>query len=199
MKKFKILISLILLLCIVSTSFTSFAATYTWTSSPTYPVAAQHGSGMPFHPEDGYVSKQNPPDFTWTYVTGATFNLKICTKKNMADSSIVYQAQNIKHNYYNFPHTFEVGKDYYWSVQYVVGSSKSEWSSAKKFRIDVDAFEFPVEPIEDIMARISPTHPRIYTSNNAHSLYSVEEFRALKDKYTYAKNDYDNYIYNANR
>lgn len=199
MKKIKTLISLILLLCIVATSFTSFAATYTWTSSPTYLVAAQHGSGMPFHPEDGYVSKQNPPDFTWTYVTGATFNLKICTKKNMADYSIVYQAQNIKHNYYNFPHTFEVGKDYYWSVQYVVGSSKSEWSSAKKFRIDVDAFEFLVEPIEDIMARISPTHPRIYTSNNAHSLYSVEEFRALKDKYTYAKNDYDNYIYNANR
>lgn len=199
MKRIKTLISVILSVFIAATSLTSFAATYTWDSSPVYQVAARYGSGMPFHPQDGYVSKQNPPDFTWSYVNGATFNLKICSKKSMVDTSIVYSVENIRHNYYNFPHTFEAGKDYYWSVQYVVGSSKSAWSTAKKFRIDPDAYEFTVEPIEDIMARISPTHPRIYTSDNAYSRYSVEEFRGLKDRYSYAKNDYDTYIYTANR
>jgi len=200
MKLLKSTISLILTALISFTSVCSSAATiYTWSSSCVHQVDARYGTGMPIRPADGYVSKQNPPDFTWPYVEGATYNLKICTNKNMSNSSLAYSAEGITHNYYNFPHTFETGKDYYWSVQYELGASKSTWSSAKKFRIDVDAYDFPVEDIADILAKISPNHPRIYASDSPHSRYTLEEFRALKDKYTYAANDYASYINTADR
>ncbi len=200
LKKFKSLICVILSALMLTSGFYAYADTiYTWDSSYVYQVDSKNGTGMPFRPADGYVSVQNPPDFTWAYVTGATYNLKVCTDKSMSDSTVAYSASDLNNNYYNFTHTFDVGVDYYWSVQYQIGSSKSEWSTPRKFRIDVDAYEFVVEDIDDIMAKISSNHPRIYSADTSYSLYSLEEFRGLKDKYTYAQNDFNSIIYTADQ
>ena len=60
---------------------------------------------MPFMPSDGYVSHQNPPDFTWGEVVDAEgYDLEISLDKNF--EKIEYSAYNLEYNFFNFPNAF---------------------------------------------------------------------------------------------
>ena len=92
------------------------------------------GREMPFRPPDKYVTKQNPPDFSWPLISDAeSYELKVCKSSSLSD--IVFSKNGIKTNYYNFDSSFATGT-YYWSVRYFAQGSYSLWSEAKRFRID---------------------------------------------------------------
>ena len=39
---------------------------------------------MPFMPKDGYVSHQNPPDFTWCGIAGAEkYDIIVCADREL--------------------------------------------------------------------------------------------------------------------
>ncbi len=151
-----------------------------------------HGRMMPFRPVDEYVSVQNPPAFTYPLVEEATYDIIVCSDPEL--KNVVYSKEGINNNYYNFEYTFETGVHYWWAVRYVKGGKASGWSDARRFRIDPDAYEFPLEPLEDIFARLPKTHPRIYTTPD-----TLEEFRAIKDTNPVSKELYDKVVQLADR
>ena len=56
---------------------------------------------MPFMPSDGYVSHQNPPDFTWGHVEGAeSYDLEIAL--DSCFEKIEYKAYGLEFNFFNF-------------------------------------------------------------------------------------------------
>lgn len=125
-------------------------------------VDAKVGAKTPFKPVHKYGNMQNVPDFTWPAISNAEkYDLIVCRDEELTD--VAYSAENIEWHYYNFDHTFEPGT-YYWAVRYWIGKEYSEWSAARRFRIDPDAYEFTVPDLEGIVASIPKTHPRIYFS-----------------------------------
>ena len=182
-------VSIVVVFAMLFTFITVSAADYTWDMSIVYDTS--DGRGMPFSPPDKYVSQQNPPDFTWPYVSGALeYELKVCTDSGL--SSVAYQKSGLTNNYYNFETTFDTGVNYYWSVRYRVSGGYSEWSEARRFRIDPDAVEFPVPDIEILLDRVPAGHPRIYTTPE-----DLSSFRAIKDSNEIAEGIYNNYMKNA--
>lgn len=150
------------------------------------------GRMMPFRPLDQYVSQQNPPSFTFPFVEDATYDIIVCSDPEL--KNVVYHKEGIPNSYYNFECIFETGVHYWWAVRYVVNGKPSGWSDARRFRIDPDAYEFPLEPLEDIFARLPKTHPRIYTTPD-----TLDEFRAIKDTNPVSKELYDKAIQLADR
>lgn len=126
---------------------------------------------MPFKPADKYLSHQNPPDFTWPYVEGATYDVIVCRDEGLTD--VAYQKTGITTNYYNFEYTFETGVYYWWAVRFNMGGSPSGWSRPLRFKIDPDAYPFPVEPIDKILEKVPEQHPRIWTTPD-----TIDEFRS---------------------
>lgn len=190
----KNIVSLIIAICLLSTCMLPIAQAAESTSPDagwkmTFPA---HGRVMPFKPIDQYVSVQNPPAFTYPLVEDATYDIIVCSDPEL--KNVVYSKEGIVNNYYNFEYTFETGVHYWWAVRYVKGGKKSGWSDARRFRIDPDAYEFPLEPLEDIFARLPKTHPRIYTTPD-----NLEEFRAIKDTNPVSKELYDKAIQLADK
>lgn len=148
------------------------------------------GLGMPFAPADKYVSEQNPPDFTWPYVSGALcYDLVIYADENL--TQIAYRADNLQNNFYQFPYAFETGITYYWTVRFrmAVGSSNwtaSDWSEARRFRIDPDAVVYTPDDVDTMLSRVPSGHPRIWTR-----LENAEAFRAYKDNNEVSKRTYE--------
>ena len=190
----KKIITLILAICLISTCMLPAA----YGAESASPDAGwnikfrKDGRMMPFRPLDQYVSLQNPPSFTFPLVEDATYEVIVCSDPEL--KNVVYSQEGIVNNYYNFEYIFETGVQYWWAVRYVKGGKASGWSDARRFRIDPDAYEFPLEPLEDIFARLPQTHPRIYTTPD-----TLEEFRAIKDTNPVSKELYDKAIQLADK
>lgn len=128
-----------------------------------------------FLPEDQYVSMQNPPTFRWPFVgDSAVYEVVVCADEALTD--IKYQQSGITTNFYQFANTFETGVPYYWAVRYTNSGNVSEWSQARRFRIDPDASEFVVDDIDSVLSRVPASHPRIFTRPE-----KVNELRNLKN------------------
>ena len=133
-------------------------ASLTWESSAV--ELREDGTHLAFRPANNYISEQNPPTFQWTYVSGNTgYDIIVCSDPELTD--IKYHKEGVKYNYYNFDCTFETGSDYYWAVRYNLGGKKSEWSKPIKFRINPNAYEYPVEPVEEMIKKVPREHPRV--------------------------------------
>ncbi len=146
---------------------------------------------MPFMPKDGYVSYQNPPDFTWLGVEDAEkYDLIIATDKEL--NNIKYSVYGLEYNFHNFNITFDVGVRYYWAVRYYKDGIPTGWSMARSFRIHPSAKEFTVPDIDTMLGKIGKGHPRICTTEN-----ELAEFRALRYKNKNAARIADNYIQKA--
>ncbi len=141
---------------------------------------------MMYMPEDGYVSMQNPPNFTWPKDDKATsYNIKVCL-----GAEEKYARNGVVNNYYNFDCIFETGVDYTWSICPVYSDGTTgKWSPAIGFSIRNDAYEFPVPSIEELLKRIPSEHPRILVTPDV-----LEEFRACKDKSEESKKVYDKFV-----
>jgi len=129
------------------------------------------GHLMPFKPAHMYNSTQNPPDFTWPRVENAEkYDLIIARDEAMQD--IAYRKDGLPNHYYNFPHTFEPGF-YYWAVRYYNGNKVSNWSTPRRFRLDVDSVEFTIpDGTQAILDAFPEAHPKIWFTEE-----TIDEFR----------------------
>ena len=179
-----------------------FAASYTWNdiNTKTGVYVTSDGVSMLWSPEDGYVSRQNPPDFTWPYVNNATsYDFRICTDAFLSER--VYEKAGLTVNYHNLGDTLEVGKEYYWGVRYHKADGTSSWSEPRKFRIDPDAHIFTVDEWDDVFSKIPTTHPRIFTTKETGTdyYYTLDEFKAIKENTETGKAIYNSYYNSAVR
>ncbi|MFC3800741.1 DUF4962 domain-containing protein [Cohnella sp. GCM10012308] len=128
-----------------------------------WPASVLGGTNMPFRPTDSLVTTQNPPDFSWPFVTGADkYDLQV--SRESAFATVAHENDAILLNYYNFPATFDAGT-WYWRVRYHQTSGAwSDWSTTRKFRIDQDNVAFPVPSVETLMSNVSTAHPRVWTT-----------------------------------
>ena len=167
---FLIIISIVLDLCPVA-----YAAAPSLPDSFTS-LSAKVGAASPFKPIHMYASMQNPPDFTWPQITGAySYDIKVCSDEAL--TTTVYSANDIKYSYYNFRYTFTPGT-YWWAVRYrtKAGGEASDWSVARRFRIDPSAHEYIVPDFKEVAASIPKTHPRIWFTED-----TIDEFIEQKN------------------
>lgn len=152
---------------------------------------AHESAMMPFTPAEGYISQQNPPSFKWGYVKDANaYELVIASDAELKD--VKYKKSDIEFNYHIPSTTFETGVFLYWSVRYKINKNWSTWSQVRKFRIDPDAIENPMPPVNEIMARVPESHPRIWLRPE-----ELETFRSYKDTNKTSKAIYDGVISRA--
>ena len=185
MKKISRILSLILVFTFIAGTLPAGTFVFAAEEVPWDVSYGGNGRQMPFDPPNNYVSQQNPPDFTWSKMDGAdSYDLIVASDPELTD--IKYRKDGIKTNFYNFDTIFETGVHYYWAVRYNMGSTPSGWSTPRRFRIDPNAYEFPVPDIDTLLSRIPSTHPRILVTQD-----TLDEFRSYKDKYEGSKEVYD--------
>jgi len=143
-----------------------------------------------FMPEDKYVSQQNPPGFRFPLVSGATYEVIVCSDPEL--KNVVYTEKGLNRNFCSFGYTFETGVEYYWAARYIKNGVPSGWSDVRRFRIDPDAVPFVVPPMEELLAKIPTTHPRTY-----YTKANLDEMKSLKDTSPSAKKIYDNIMSSA--
>ncbi len=122
-----------------------------------------------WHPIDKMISQQNPPDFSWPAVPGATsYDLRI--SRDDAGKHVVHRIEGLPHNFHNFATTFDPDV-YYWRLRFRSGDHTSVWSEPRRFRIDPDAWAFPVPPVGELLRRVPRDHPRVWvTQENREAL-----------------------------
>ncbi|CAI6086513.1 hypothetical protein COHCIP112018_05052 [Cohnella sp. JJ-181] len=149
-----------------------FAKLTAASAATAWPASVLSGNNMPFRPADGLVTTQNPPDFSWPAVPGSDqYQLQVGRSASVADA--VYD-QTLEDNFYNFPDIFGAGT-WYWHVRYHTDADGwSEWSDARRFRIEEDYVEFRVPSVESLINKIGTTHPRIWTNPT-----TLDEFKEL--------------------
>lgn len=125
---------------------------------------------MPYRPADKQVCQQNPPDFSWPPVGGCDgYELQVSRTKEF---EAVGHAAQPTYNFWNFDAVMAPGV-WYWRVRGKVGEDRTAWSPVRRFRIDPDAWAFPVPAVDELFARAASTHPRIWTTPA-----TLAEFRA---------------------
>ncbi len=138
---------------------------------------AKVGSNSHFKPVHQYGSMQNPPDFTWPQINNAySYDVVVCADEDL--NNVVYSKNEIKYAYYNFPYAFRPGT-YWWAVRYRTtdGGKPSEWSVARRFRIDPSAHEYLVpEDFGTVVSAVPQTHPRIWFTQD-----TIDDFVSLKN------------------
>ena len=163
---------------------------------------------------DMAVGGQNE-DYRYPYYA-ERYELIICRDEAMQDVAYhqglkgiyagkAYDDPPLTDNFYNFPVPFETG-GYYWSVRFIgyernpqtlkLVTNKevvSKWTAPRRFRIDPDAWKFPLLSIEEQMKNVkSLGHPRIWTntddlerfSNAAKTGFQKMTFDGLPNKLT---------------
>jgi len=138
---------------------------------------AKIGNRSHFKPAHQYGSMQNPPDFTWPLIDNAySYDIVVCADQEL--NNVVYSKNEIKYSYYNFPYAFEPGT-YWWAVRFrtTEGGKPSEWSVARRFRIDPSAHEYLVpEDFGTVVSSIPQSHPRIWFTDD-----TIDDFKTLKN------------------
>ena len=140
--------------------------------TPDWPTTTEP-LAMPYRPHDKQVNLQNPPDFSWPVVGGTdSYELQVARQ---ADFTNVAHTAAPQVNFWNFDAAFEPG-GWYWRVRAIVGENATSWSPVRRFRIDPDAYRFPVPSVGDLYARVPAQHPRILTTPE-----TLAAFRARAD------------------
>ena len=122
-------------------------------------INTYQGTEWRFLPPAGYISEQNPPDFSWPYVPQAV-RYDLIIAKDPDFSSVYASAYGLSVNYYNFGFTFDEDI-YYYKVRFHTSEKVSRWSETRRFTIKPGAYPFPVDDIEVMLAKIPEGHPRI--------------------------------------
>ncbi len=148
------------------------------------------GQEWQFRPPVQYVSEQNPPDFSWPKVNGASgYELVVCRDEQMTD--IAYENRNLDRHYYNFSVAFEPGV-YYWSVRYKMDGKFSEWTKSSRFIITPDAPAFTVDDIDTMLKKLPKSHPRIVLNQDNLPAFREMVKGAGKDMYDAYRAQVDN-------
>ncbi len=125
-------------------------------TTPTKDIMGHVAKPAQFLPVDGLVSDTNPPDFSWPYVDGADFILKITGSTGLAEEIPVSSV-----NWFNM-HSLKPGK-YIWQVRNLNSSTPALWSKLRSFSINSDAEYFVVPSAGEILATVTATpRPRTF-------------------------------------
>lgn len=152
------------------------------------------GQEWAFRPPAAYVSEQNPPDFSWPKVNGASgYELIVCRDEQMTD--IAYENRALDRHYYNFPNAFEPGI-YYWSVRYKANGKISEWTNPSRFIITPDAPAFPVDDIDTMLEKLPKSHPRLILNQSNLPAFREMVKGAGKEMYAAYRAQVDNDLKN---
>ncbi len=113
--------------------------------APNWPAPVPWRS-MPFRPHDKQICQQNPPDFSWPAAVAAT-GYELQVSRDAEFRRDVRTRSDLTSNVYNFPEAFEAGTSY-WRVRFHTTEGWSGWSATRRFRIDADAWKFPVPAVQ---------------------------------------------------
>ncbi len=115
-----------------------------------------------WRPAVGSQSMRTPPPFCWRPQQDAvSYALQVGRDQSM--QQIEYEVSDLTFNVHTPPVTFPVGQDYFWRMRYRDAAGRtSAWSSVRAFHISSDAVEFPLPALEQLKARISADHPRLF-------------------------------------
>jgi len=117
---------------------------------------------MPFRPHHKMTCQQNPPDFSWPAVDGSDgYHLQVARATSFA--SVEHEATDLADNFHNFPKSFEPGL-WHWRVRFRVDDHWSQWTAPRRFRVDPDAWLFPVPSIDELLRRVPREHPRVWAT-----------------------------------
>ena len=118
------------------------------------------GEEWGYRPADGVVSEVNPPSFSWRPQKGLTWELECALDTKF--EKIEYRAENLQFNVHCPPRVFNPGT-YTWRYR---GKDQKErftnCSQPRTFTIAKNAVAMPLPPRDELIARISKTHPRLF-------------------------------------
>ena len=114
-----------------------------------------------FRPFEGSTVEVNPPPFVWRPQKGAeTYYLECSPSADFATG--VYRSAGHWMNCHCPPKPFAPGR-YYWRFGYADGKGqRSSWSQVRSFVVPEGAVEFPLPPLEELLARVPTEHPRLF-------------------------------------
>jgi len=113
-----------------------------------------------YRPAEGSVSHVNPPGFTWRSQEGLTWEIECARNSGFGD--IAYRAEGIEFNVHCPPEIFKPGK-YFWRYRgRDSDGAYTHWSAVRSFTIAPDASAMPLPRLEELLARIPKTHPRLF-------------------------------------
>lgn len=116
-----------------------------------------------FRPADGAASPVNPPGFSWRPQAGAGgYHLQVSPLDDADFARVVYETEAVVMNVHCPPRTLPPG-DYRWRVRFRDGDgTPSAWSEVRTFHLPEEARDFPLPPMDELLARIPSGHPRLF-------------------------------------
>jgi len=160
------------------------------------------GGTLEFRPFNNYYSHQNSPSFSWPIIFGATYEIILCSDKELQD--VKYRETDLSHNVFTFPYTLEGNKAYYWAVRYKLNGKNSAWSEPRRFYIDPMAYEFTQPKVGDI-GEIVKEHPIFFSEKELDAIARIDkttpEFISYKkniDAFVNAKKYHDGKLEEGN-
>ena len=113
-----------------------------------------------YRPAAGSVSQVNPPSFSWRPQAGLKWEIQCAD--DAAFEKIEYRADDLQFNVHCPPWTFKPGT-YSWRYRGKDKNGvKSNWSTARTFKIDGDASTMLLPARKELIARIPKSHPRLF-------------------------------------
>ena len=133
-----------------------------------------------YEPAEGEVTATNPPPFVWLPVKGhAKYTVQYAPEGDF-DGGQCVTVEDIEMTVHT-PHEMMKPGRWAWRYGFAAGADLV-MSRAREFTIPEDAQAFPLPRIDEIMARIPDTHPRVYFSADG-----LDELRAnVRDDVEYA-------------
>ncbi|MFI3129295.1 MAG: DUF4962 domain-containing protein, partial [Bacillota bacterium] len=113
-----------------------------------------------YSPESGNVS-ENPPRFTWIAGNKENGPYTIEISKDIDFKGEVFRYENIGHNFFAPPISFENG-EYFW--RYTVSGGEYEWSKVRSFITSENSFVNPIESEAERFENNETSHPRLWLS-----------------------------------
>ena len=115
-----------------------------------------------YSPDEGYRSATNPPAFIWLPVDGVNSYIVQYSRSDAFDPEETIEVREIDMTVYIPTDVMDPGV---WFWRYGFSDGNEDWfSRTRQFEIPEAAVDFPLVPIDEVIARIPEHRPRLYFS-----------------------------------
>lgn len=115
-----------------------------------------------YSPDDGAESATNPPAFIWLPVEGVDSYIVQYSRSGSFEPDHTTTVRDIDMTVYIPTETMNTGT-WYWRYGYNDGE-EDRFSRSRQFEIPESAVDFPLMPVDEVIARIPEYRPRLYFS-----------------------------------